>query len=100
MKITFERTGGFGGLRISKTIETESLAPAERESLEKAVDAAGFFEMPPVVSAPGQEGNDRFQYRITIEKGDRQHTVEAGEAAVPERMRPLLDRLRQLAVQR
>jgi hypothetical protein len=100
MRITFERTGGLAGLRISKTVDTESLPGPDREGLEKTVEVSGFFDLPPVLKAAGAEGNDRFQFRITIDKGDRQHTVQLSEAAMPERLRPLLDRLRELATAR
>jgi hypothetical protein len=40
----------------------------------------------PTVSRP-----DRFQYRLTIQDGDRQHQITVGETAVPSSLRPLLD---------
>jgi len=49
-----------------------------------------------VLEAPSG-GADRFQYEVTVERDEDQHTIEAGEAAVPENLQPLLQHLERLA---
>jgi hypothetical protein len=56
------------------------------------VEGAHFFDLPPVLKPP-VEGADRFQYRLTVERGKQFHTVETSESAAPEQLQPLLDRL-------
>lgn len=92
MKIAFERTGGFAGLRVSKTIDSQALPQQEQEGLKKMVDDAGFFDLPPAQpTATG--GADRFQYKISIDADGRQKTLNVGEAAMPDRLRPLVEYL-------
>ena len=92
MRINFERTGGFLGMRLAVEVMTESLTPAEANELEMLVDGAHFFDLPPILK-PQTEGVDRFQYVLTVEKGDQLHTVETSESATPEPLQPLIDHL-------
>jgi len=96
MRIHFERTGGFAGMRMTATVNTESLSSEEARDLQEMVEAAGFFDLPAVITTP-TPGADRFYYKLTVEAEGRQHTVEMGEAAVPEALRPLLQRLTAVA---
>ncbi len=96
MRIHFERTGGFAGMRMTATVNTESLSSEEARDLHEMVEAAGFFDLPAVITTP-TPGADRFHYKLTVEAEGRQHTVEMGEAAVPEALRPLLQRLTAMA---
>ncbi len=96
MKIQFERTGGFAGMRVETTIDTQSLPSQEASELQEMVDAAGFFDLPATIAAP-TPGADQFQYKVTIEAGGRQHTIETGDAALPDALWPLLRRLTALA---
>ena len=74
-----ERSGGFGGLRLSASIPVDELKPQEREALELCFEAP---EAPP-------SGPDRFVYRLRL--GDREAVVQ--EDRVPSGLEPLLDRL-------
>jgi hypothetical protein len=96
MVIHFERTGGFAGMRMTATVDTESLSPEEAHDLHEMVDAAGFFDLPAEITTP-TPGTDRFHYKLTVEAEGRQHTVDVAEAAVPEALWPLLQQLVALA---
>jgi len=74
-----ERSGGFGGLRLSASIPVDELKPQEREALELCFEAP---EAPP-------SGPDRFVYRLRL--GDREAVVQ--EDRVPPGLEPLLRRL-------
>ena len=92
MKITFKRTGGFAGMRLSHDIDTQSLPANEGQQLESLVESSGFFNLPS--SLPSQEGRtDRFQYQISVETTTKSHSVDVGEAAVPASLLPLIDEL-------
>ncbi len=96
MRIYFERTGGFAGMRVTATVDTDSLPSDDARELGELVDASGFFDiLAGSTSSPGRA--DRFQYKLTIEDGERQHTAEINESAAPDSIRPLLRRLTTLA---
>lgn len=77
-------------------IDSANLNPEERQALEALLEQAGFFDLPPRI-AQGKEGVDRFQYLVTVEHGDRKHTVALSEEAMPESLQPLMRRLSLLA---
>lgn len=90
MRVSFERTGGFAGMRVTATIDSEALPPDEEHKLRHMVETTDFFQLPATLPAPAH-GADRFVYRLTVESGGRRHTVEASDAAVPSSLRPLLE---------
>jgi hypothetical protein len=89
MNIHFERSGGFAGLRASQDLDSADLSPEERSELDRLVETAHFFDLPSDVRA-ANPGADRFQYKLTMKEGSREHTVGIDEAATPENLRPLL----------
>lgn len=96
MNIRFERSGGFAGLRHTRSISSGELSAEEQKRLADLVQAARFFELPAVLrsSVPGA---DRFQYRISVETGQLKHTVQVDEAAVPHQLQPLIAWLKKVA---
>lgn len=92
MRIQFERSGGFAGMLVRTNIDTGSLPPEEANKLKKMVAEAGFFDLPAQLSSP-TPGADQFQYKVTIEEGDRRHTVETDDQAAPDSLWPLLREL-------
>ena len=87
MHISFERTGGFAGIRLGCEINTETLSPEEADQVAGCVDAANFFDLPEV---PPTGGPDQFQYKISIEKDGRTRTIESGERAMPASLSPMV----------
>ncbi len=82
LKIQWERTGGFAGMRMAGSIDSGSLSGEEARRLHQLVEAAGFFELPEELAGPAG-GADRFLYTLTVEMDGRRHTVRTGEAAAP-----------------
>jgi hypothetical protein len=99
MRASLERTGGFAGVRLTSTADTDSLSPDDAQRLQQLVERANFFELPEVI-APSRAQPDRFQYRLTVEDQQRAHTVTISEAALPPNVRPLTDFLTQIARRR
>lgn len=96
MRIKIERSGGFAGMLLKATIDTETLPSEQAQELKALLDAAHFFELPAKI--PGSStGADRFQYKIAVEAEGRTHTVETGEESAPSTLQPLLRRLVVLA---
>jgi hypothetical protein len=90
MRIVIERSGGFAGISQTHSISTDQLPAEQAQTLRDLVDASDFYELPSVIPSGGPE-RDQFQYKITVESERGTHTVQAGEAAVPPRLRSLLD---------
>ena len=90
MRVEFERSGGFAGLRRVCTVDEATLPPDEVRQLRDLVQAAGFFDLPAEVTAR-RPGGDRFHYRVTVDDSERRHTVDLDEVAVPDGVRPLVD---------
>ncbi|MBW4469762.1 MAG: hypothetical protein KME45_05085 [Stenomitos rutilans HA7619-LM2] len=87
MHITLERSGGFTGMPLTITVDTATLAPDQIAQLRHLIEAADFFH----VSASSMQAQpDRFEYEITVQDGDRTHTIAFGEAAIPEPLKPLV----------
>jgi hypothetical protein len=96
MLIEFERTGGFAGMRLAATIDTASLQPNEAQVLHDLVVDAGFFDLPAHIERR-DKGADRFHYVLTVQASGQQHTIEVGESAISDALRPLIDKLTMLA---
>ncbi len=96
MRIYFERTGGFAGMQVVTTVDTESLPSEEAHDLYQMVDKASFFDLPEVI-ATSTSGADQFQYKLTVEAEKQQHTVKTGDATAPDELWPLLRHLTTLA---
>ena len=92
MRIHLTRTGGFLGQVLTATIDTESLPPTEAQDLETMVEVTKFFDAPSKIGT-ATPGADRLSYQLTIQVKGRSHTVEMGEDAVPQTLRPLIRRL-------
>ena len=90
MRILFERTGGFAGLKLRAALEEKSLSPRELRRLHKLLEKSRFFTLPLRMESPGASP-DRFQYRLTVEDRNCSHTVQASEDAIPPEMRPLVE---------
>ena len=96
MRMTFERTGGFSGITITKVVDTATLPDNEAKQLRHLVDAADFFRLPKTITSRSPQP-DRFGYQLTVEDNGKQHTVEVSEQAVPGTLRPLIDWLKAAA---
>src|SRR4051812_17772420 len=96
MQINFERTGGFAGVRLARTIDTETLPAADRDELVRLPHENRLFEAADAVGG----GADGFQYSITVVDGARSHTVHIGERGASTSMHALLSKLTAVAKQR
>jgi hypothetical protein len=95
MRIQFERTGGFAGIRLALNLTEADLSEAEWQALQAAIQQAEFFQLPTKVSGGGQP--DRFTYQVKIETTTNSHSVELGEGAIPDKVQPLIQQLNLLA---
>jgi len=96
MQIQFERSGGFSGMSVKATIDTDALSTQDADELRALIDAAGFFDLPNKPATPSS-GADQFQYTISIVDDRRQHTIETNDGVASEALQKLLRRLTMLA---
>ena len=96
MKIDFVRSGGFAGLRLAVSLDTESLPSEDAFRIAQLIEGARFFELDEAASAPPEP--DRFEYRLTIESENwGRRAVVLSESSVPDALCPLIDVLTALA---
>jgi hypothetical protein len=89
MQIRFARSGGFTGMKTTGIIDTRKLPAREARKVEGLVAQSGFFSLPGVFPKP-KAGADYFTVTLTVEDGDRSHSVEVSEPAAPDSLRPLI----------
>ena len=96
MNIKFVRSGGFAGIRLAGSFDTQQLLPDQADTLDKLVRDAGFFSLPEQIK-PSSPGPDRFQYQVTISSSGQNHSIMVEDSVIPDPLRPLLDYLTTLA---
>jgi hypothetical protein len=92
MQIYFRRMGGFAGMRLSTTLDSQDLEEGEARALQDEVEQANFFDLPDRLQTSGG-GADRFEYHITVALPGKEHSVVVSEAAMPDSLRPLVQHL-------
>jgi hypothetical protein len=96
MRIDFERTGGFAGIRLAGSFDTDTLPADQAGTLQSLIAEAHFFELPAQIPAPPQAA-DQFHYHVTIEAKGKRHTVDVGEGSASPALQALLQQLSLLA---
>jgi hypothetical protein len=100
LHIEFQRSGGVTGIPLEKTVDTGELPPAEAEELGRLVDRADLESMARRSGGPPGGRPDRFQYDLAVTMGDRRYQVTVHEPDIPDNVKPLIDRLNDLARRR
>ena len=99
MKITFKASGGFihvPGFVSPVVIDTDTIASQLASELESYVRVSRFFEQPARAEAPGGAADYR-TYTITVEDGQRFHTIEFTDLTVDQNLQRLASRLESIA---
>lgn len=95
-RIKFERSGGFAGIRLAADIEAGDLSEDQRKEISELLDEVDFEELPEKL-AEEMPVPDEFVYSVTVESGNKEYKVLAGESALPTDMQPLLEILERVA---
>ena len=88
MQIEFVRSGGFAGIQLTASLDTQELDSEQVMAVEKMVEEADFFNLPEEIQA-GSSAADRFIYHLTVSISEETHSVMVHEAGMPDRLRPL-----------
>ena len=95
MQVQFKTEGGFAylpGLSQPVTIDTDRLPREEAGTLERLVEAAGFFELP-ANPEPSRGGADVRSYTISVSSSGRDHTARIVEPIEDPQLQGLVDYL-------
>jgi hypothetical protein len=89
VRVSFVRSGGFGGLRLATEIDTDALPAEEAAELRALVAACEAVPAGP----PTAGGADRFRYDLTISGAGASRSLSVSDADLPPALRPLVERL-------
>jgi hypothetical protein len=97
MRIRFEETGGmafFPGLNQAVMLDSDQMVEEEAGRLRQLVDAAHFFSLPARIGSSQPGAADHKQYTLTIEEGEKSHTVKLIDPVTDADMSALLNFIR------
>jgi len=95
MQVSYQRTGGFAGMRMTADFDLNDLPEQDARSIRDLVDKAGFSKLPDKIVGSAAVP-DEFTYNITVSDDSGKHTVMTTDSAAPADLRPLIDLLTQL----
>lgn len=98
-RIEFERSGGFGGVTLSRSIDSSELDAEEAAELERLLDSVD-LEAAASAPAPRGGGADRFQYDVEVDRGAGRHRLRVGEGQLTPELKALMDKLAEMARRR
>jgi len=93
MRVELKMEGGlayFPGLSKPILIDSTVLPEDEAQELRRLVEASRLFERPTIISAPRRGAADYRQYTITVEDGERRHTVKLVDPVTDHHLQALL----------
>ena len=104
MEIEFERGGGFAGIVLRSTINTDKLSPEDRQQIESMISQSSFFSFKSdantgTVSSGGKRPADYFTYKITIRDDNKIQTVQTTDLTKNIGLKRLVDYLSKKALQ-
>jgi len=94
--ITFERSGGVIGNELHLDLDIDSLAEYESQYLQKLIEDSDFFNVPANLAM--QSTPDEFLYTVTVDDGDKSHTVRVTDTTMPPSLLRLVKELTMLRV--
>jgi hypothetical protein len=103
VRIDFEMSGGYGGLFAAQPLrlqlDTEELPAAVRDELATLVDDSGLLQAENTRTFERGPQRDALQYRVTISDGQAK-SFALDDATAPVAARPLLERLKSMAIEK
>jgi len=97
MRVHLKIDGGvayFPGLSRPITIDSEALPAQEADKLMQLLDAAHFFDLPPVINIPLPGAADYRRYTITVDDDSKHHTVQLTDPIEDPNLQALITYLR------
>jgi hypothetical protein len=82
IRVDVVRSGGFAGLTRAATMDTEELDGERAMQLRKLVDESQIQSL--ASAPPGGGAADRFQYDVTVTRGDHRTSIVLRESEMPD----------------
>jgi hypothetical protein len=92
-RLELVRSGGFAGLSLRAAVDTSADDEPEAQWYDDALAGVDVSALAGSAPGPPGPGADRFVYRLAVERDGDRHEVTFGEQAVPEPLRPVIERL-------
>jgi emfourin len=93
-RVELVRSGGFAGLSLRAEVDTAAVDDPDAAWVDEALAGVDVDALAAGVTTPGGPGApDRFTYRLAVDRDGRRSELTFGERAVPEPLRPVVDRL-------
>lgn len=89
VRVDLVRSGGFAGMTVHACVDSATLPAGEASELAALLDRLDMADLTERATRPTR-GADRFQYDLTIQRGESRYHVSLPENAVPPDLRPLL----------
>ncbi|HJR81554.1 MAG TPA: protealysin inhibitor emfourin [Anaerolineales bacterium] len=101
MQIDFSSSGGFANIELAYRGDTNTMPEAQAREVERLVESSGVFDLDQddLNSNAAIGRADVISYRLTLAEGPRQTTLWMNDVTAPASIRPLLGRLRKLALE-
>lgn len=93
--IIFKRSGGILGEEVQRVIDLNELPDAESQGLMQLLAETNFFKIPQ--NLIDRAIPDEYEYTVTVEAGNTNHTIQTSDSTAPEPLRRLLEKLSVLA---
>jgi hypothetical protein len=96
IRIELDRSGGVAGITLHADVDTTALTPEQGREIAELVGRVDFATLAEEADSPRSapsRGADRFQYDLTVQRGDQRYRVSLSESAVPAELKPLLSRV-------
>lgn len=98
MRIHFEKSGGFTGMPVAATIDTNEMPPDEAARLLKELESSGLLEHDPdTLESSAPPTPDMITYELTLQVGSYAHRYCLTEADAPDSLQPLFRHLTVMA---
>ncbi|MEW5553314.1 protealysin inhibitor emfourin [Peribacillus frigoritolerans] len=98
MHIKFSCIGGFANLDLNFGIDTDELPKEKYEELQNLMKQADLYNAAQSKMVKTQ-GFDSFSYKLDIADEKKKQSFSFTDTTAPEEVRPLLDYLRNLAIE-
>ncbi len=83
------------GREIDTNLDLNEMPADEGQELQRLILDSNFFNIPQNLIEPSQ--HDEYEYTVTVDAGNSNHTVHTSDTSAPESLRPLLEKLSTLA---
>lgn len=98
MRIHFEKSGGFTGMHMATTVDTNEMPPDEAARLLRELESSGLLEHDPAtLESAAPPSPDVITYEVTLEVGDYEQRYCLTDVDLPESLQTLVRQLTVIA---